>query len=360
MNKKEIYNDLESAIGENNVQQVFEILSKNPSLNLDDGDFMFNPPLYRASQLGFKEICKILINKGAKINYTKDNVFYPLEGASSTNKVEIMRLLLENGADINSYEITVLSAIGSASSEDSYEAVKYLIEQGADINRISIQRYLTPLDLSIMWHNEKTISLLKSHNALSNINRDYNWSQEAAGGISAHIDEYIGRVIPNKFCETEDGVFYRLAMVNKEKNILLFSVGNYKYTKPHTEFMMVLPLGWNPYSLYEKSIFPYQVMKMLTIQIKNGVQFKDGDYISKNSKGFDSLTWIDTIIGFYIIDYNYTDNKIDDGEDTVHIYTLFPVKENKNGCSRQSLEKLKSKKWKGLEIPGINVLKQNI
>jgi len=356
-NKEEIYYALEKAIGDNNLKEVLQIINSH-KLDLNDGDsFVFNPPLYRASQLGFVDICKALVQNGAEVNYTQDNLFYPLEGAASENHIEVLKFLLETGADINAYEITTLSAIGSASSDGAYEAVEYLIEKGADINRLTLQQYLTPLDLAKIWKKEDVVKLLEKHGALSNVEQIYPWEQEQGGGISDHIDSNIGRVIPMKFNETEDGVFNRLAMVNKDNNILLFSVGNYQYTEPFTEFIMILPFGWNPYSKKNNAIFPYEIMKELTRQIKNGKQFKDGDFISKHDAGFDTLIWLDKLAGFYVVDYNYTEPDDTDTEDTVYLYTLIPVQETKNGYTPQSLEKLKNKKWKALEVFGLDTLR---
>lgn len=361
MNIKEIYYTLEEAISANNPNKVSEIINEYPDLNLNNGDaFVFNPPLYRASMCGYNGICEILIKNGAEVNYTGDNLYYPLEGAASKNHLETIKLLLENGADINAYEITILSAIGSASSKGYCEVVKYLKKRGADINRLTLHQYLTPLDLALIYKQEKIINILKEFKAISNIKRDYDWKLEHGGGISAHIDYYIGRVIPVKFNITEDGVFNRLAVVNKEKNILLFSVGNYQFTKPHAEFIMILPLGWNPYSMEGNSVFPYLVMKELTAQIKRGRQFNDGDFISKNDIGFNSIAWIESLAGFYVVDYNYTINDNISTEDLVYLYTLIPVMKTKNGYSMQSLEKLKSKKWKSLEIPNINTIRPKL
>ena len=192
---------------------------------------------------------------------------------------------------------------------------------------------------------------LKEKGALSNINHDYVWS-EVGGGISQHIDWNIGRVIPNKFNETENGVFNRLAVVNRGNNSLLFSVGNFQYTQPYVEFVIVLPFGWNPYSKMEKTQFPYMVMKELTNQVRNGRTFSDGDFISKTEKGFNAISWSEKLAGFYVVDYNYSDtaNQYDNKEDMVTLYTLIPVKATKKGYSEHSLEKLKSKKLKAIEL----------
>jgi len=58
------------------------------------------------------------------------------------------------------------------------------------------------------------------------------------------------------------------------------------------------------------------------------------------------------LAGFYVVDYIYSDtaDQYSNKEDMVNLYTLIPVKATQKGYSEQSLEKLKSKKWKALEL----------
>ena len=352
MNYQEIYIELENAVGENNLLNVAEIFANHPDLNLNDESlYRLNPPLCRAAKKGYYEMCKLLIQHGADVNYTKDRLFSPLWAASSGNHLEIVKLFMENGADIDSYENSITSALNEAAVKGHFDIVRYLIEKGADINRLITTMLYSPLDRSIAYdHNEISI-FLKEKGALSNIRHDYVWS-ETGGGISQHIDRNIGRVIPNKFNETESGVFNRLAVVNRGNNSLLFSVGNFQYTHPYVEFVFVLPFGWNPYSKMEKTQFPYMVMNELTNQVRNGRTFSDGDFISKTEEGFNTISWSEKLAGFYVVDYNYSDtaNQYDNKEDIVTLYTLIPVKATQKGYSEQSLEKLKSKKWKAIEL----------
>lgn len=352
MNYQEIYIELENAVGENNLQNVADMLAYHSDLNLNDESlYRLNPPLCRAAKKGYYEMCKLLIEHGANVNYTKDRLFSPLWAASSGNHLEIVKLLIENGADIDSYENSVTSALNEAATKGHFAIVRYLIEKGADINRLAITLLHSPLDCSIAYkHNEVSV-FLRENGALSNIEHDYVWS-ETGGGISQHIDWNIGRVIPNKFNEMGSGVFNRLAVVNRGNNSLLFSVGNFQYTNPYMEFVIVLPFGWNPYSKMEKTQFPYMVMKELTNQVRNGRTFSDGDFISKTENGFNTISWPKKLAGFYVVDYIYSDtaDQYSNKEDMVNLYTLIPVKATQKGYSEQSLEKLKSKKWKALEL----------
>lgn len=356
MNKDEIYIQLEEAVKKNRLGEVAEMLLAYPDIDLnDDRLFRIAPPLYIAAQKGFLEMCQLLVEKGAYVNFTKDRLFFPLWGAASGNHLPTAKFLCENGGDINAYETAIESALNIAASKGNMDIIRYFLDRGADINRLNINRLLSPLDWSIIYGHDETSLYLRKNGALSNIQRDYEWN-EGGGGISQYIDNNIGRVIPNKFNETENGVFNRLAVVNGGKNSLLFSVGNYKYSDPYAEFILVLPFGWNPYSTKIATEFPYMIMRELTNQIRKGRRYVDGDLVLKTDDGFCSLRWPDNIAGFYIVDYNYSNvsnrcSFIEDTiEDTVTLFNLVPVKATKKGYTAQSLEKLKAKKWKGLEL----------
>lgn len=90
MNNKEIYIKLEKAVGDNNVQEVSNILDQHSDLDLNDENlYTLHPPLCRAAKKGFYEICKTLIQYGADVNCIKDRLFSPLWGASSGNHLEL-------------------------------------------------------------------------------------------------------------------------------------------------------------------------------------------------------------------------------------------------------------------------------
>ena len=355
---EDIYQQIEKCIAQGNNIVLTEILNKNRAIDLNNGSlYTLNPPLYRAAEFGFYDVCETLISYGADVNYTKDNIFYPLEGAASANNIDVAGLLLSHGANINGYHLVRISAIGAACTNGHYDMIKYLIDSGADINRVNIGLYMTPLDLAIMWNREHIFDLLIENGAVSNINHDYDWATESAGGISAHIDYYIGRVLPNRFNLQANGTFYRIAIVNKNSNVLLYSTGNYQYSNPSIEFIMVLPLGWNPYSETLPSGLPYKIMDWLSLCLQGGRRFFDGEFVS-----FDAIfdDFQSDYAGFYIIDYDYTkqDSQSENDSDSVTLFTLVPQKAKKNGqyeITPERLEKLKGGKWKSLEWKSIPI-----
>eukprot|EP01100_Stratorugosa_tubuloviscum_P014408 TRINITY_DN769_c0_g1_i1.p1 TRINITY_DN769_c0_g1~~TRINITY_DN769_c0_g1_i1.p1 ORF type:complete len:318 (-),score=120.60 TRINITY_DN769_c0_g1_i1:1-954(-) len=92
-----------------------------------------------------KELCQFLISRGADLNLTPYNAHVPLINAVYQNDLEMCRFFIELGADINItpysyshvYPITV-----AASLYERIEILKYLIEKGADVNKLQI-RYLS-------------------------------------------------------------------------------------------------------------------------------------------------------------------------------------------------------------------------
>lgn len=357
---EDIYKEIENCVTRNNSILLNDILNQNHAVDLNNGElYRLNPPLYRGARLGFYSICKTLIAHGADVNYTKDHIFYPLEGAAASDSIEIAKLLISNNADINGYDIVRLSAIGAACTKGHYDMVRYLIDCGADINRVDIGLYVTPLDLTVIWNHEHLYKLLTDLGAISNINHDFDWTMENGGGISAYIDYYIGRVVPTRFNLLSSGIFYRIAVVNKNQNVLLYSIGNYQYSNPPTEFIMVLPSGWNPYS--KEDLFaglPYKIMDWMSGCMQAGRIFFDGEFVC-----FDEIIGhdinINDYVGFYIVDYNYSTHNVSNDKNLVTLFTLVPQKNKKKSqynLTPQLLQKIKGKKLKSLEWKNIPVL----
>jgi ankyrin repeat protein len=104
----------------------------------------FDTPLNQAALNNNYEICKLLIENGADVNYRSSRLYTPLhavcyykrkEGDSTSSRYELAKLLIENGAEINVENFEGDTPLHLAASGGHYEIVKLLIESGASINK---------------------------------------------------------------------------------------------------------------------------------------------------------------------------------------------------------------------------------
>ena len=58
-------------------------------------------PIYCASYYGHLEVAKLLIHKGAIVNFQNDKLQAPLHTASAKGNLEVVRLLIQNEANVN-------------------------------------------------------------------------------------------------------------------------------------------------------------------------------------------------------------------------------------------------------------------
>lgn len=104
-------------------------------------------PLQAACKLGNPEIVKLLLENGAKVNYTywdhSRNQGSPLTNAASSlsdKRLQVIKLLIEYGADVSYEDATGNDALSCAvyASFDRYdtiEIIEYLEQNGMNINK---------------------------------------------------------------------------------------------------------------------------------------------------------------------------------------------------------------------------------
>ena len=92
--------------------------------------------LFTASQNGFSDIAKILIEKGCDVNLRYEYGYNALFAAVSSNNLEVVKLLVESGADINSKldDGSEVLMNGLIKGLNNVEIIDYLISKGCDIN----------------------------------------------------------------------------------------------------------------------------------------------------------------------------------------------------------------------------------
>jgi ankyrin repeat protein len=77
------------------------------------------------------EIAKLLVKRGAQVNYQYEGGFTPLMAASENGNVELVRFLLANGADPNAKTGDGKSPMSFANEKNHLEVVEALKKQGA-------------------------------------------------------------------------------------------------------------------------------------------------------------------------------------------------------------------------------------
>lgn len=102
-----------------------DALSTHLWLVLLDQNYMGYPPLVQASKKGDVDMVRLLLSRGAEVNYRGKADFTPFQMAASRGHLEVMNELVAAGADENDG-----SALVMASRDCRLEAVKLLLGQG--------------------------------------------------------------------------------------------------------------------------------------------------------------------------------------------------------------------------------------
>eukprot|EP00026_Physarum_polycephalum_P005857 Phypoly_transcript_05896.p1 GENE.Phypoly_transcript_05896~~Phypoly_transcript_05896.p1 ORF type:complete len:489 (-),score=75.61 Phypoly_transcript_05896:74-1540(-) len=153
---------------ESDQNDIFEVLIKNPHINVNQIIDGTDPLLHMLVNTGRKEMAQMVVDRGADINlHTEDvpsplcfslakggepecarwlldlgaNITFAFDGitpmsfAASSGLIDIMELLLEKGAilTLDKYTTTPLHA---AATNNQLEAVKFLLDKGADVNEV--------------------------------------------------------------------------------------------------------------------------------------------------------------------------------------------------------------------------------
>ena len=95
-----------------------------------------NDDMFMAAQRGDLEKVKLLLEKGANVNY-KDTIVLghtPMTIAAAFGHTDVVLLLLDHGAAANQQNEDGVSALQCAASTTKSEMVKLLLDRGADVN----------------------------------------------------------------------------------------------------------------------------------------------------------------------------------------------------------------------------------
>ena len=115
---------------------VESALNQGADVNAKDDDG--KTALFRASNQGYTEIMKVLIDNGADVNVkTKEGATPLITACCFGRDLEAVELLISNGADVKamSHERGYgLNPLLDSSEKGNYDTVKLLLDRGADVN----------------------------------------------------------------------------------------------------------------------------------------------------------------------------------------------------------------------------------
>nr|XP_022291428.1 uncharacterized protein LOC111102828 isoform X2 [Crassostrea virginica]XP_022291429.1 uncharacterized protein LOC111102828 isoform X2 [Crassostrea virginica] len=143
--------------------EVVKLLLKHCDTKCINGSsysiFFTTTPLVTASDLGHKDIVKLLIKSGADCNTCNRYGPTPLDVASRAGHVDIVDLLIKYGADCNKSDGEGATPLCEASGSGHIDIVDLLIKTGADCNK-SDGKGATPLCKASSSDHIKIVDLL--------------------------------------------------------------------------------------------------------------------------------------------------------------------------------------------------------
>lgn len=121
------------AIEDGNRELVEYFLEKGVDVNGVSTKGCKCTPLMAAADENQAEIARLLIDRGANVNFVNKNGWTALMEAADEGSYETARILLQAGADVNLHgETTRSTALNQAASEGHLSVLKLLLDAGAD------------------------------------------------------------------------------------------------------------------------------------------------------------------------------------------------------------------------------------
>ena len=143
-------------------------------------------PLWTASTLGYFDIVRELVGRGADISHTTDSRSSPLRGAAFDGHLSVVQYLVEKGADIDKPNQVGQSPLTIAAAMQKIETVKYLLEKGANIHHKG-HNGDTPLHVAVESGSEKITKLLVEAGA-KNTPNDVGYTPAIMASCYGHQD----------------------------------------------------------------------------------------------------------------------------------------------------------------------------
>ena len=138
------------------------LISKGADVNFKcvDGD----TPLRLAALYGHTEVAELLVAKGANVNIKDDSGSSLLHFGAKNNRPRLVELLLKAGADVYAKDTYGRTPVHNAAASANKEILKLFITKDVDLN-VKDEGSRTALDYAIINNKTNTAALLRKYNA---------------------------------------------------------------------------------------------------------------------------------------------------------------------------------------------------
>ncbi|MDF2192938.1 ankyrin repeat domain-containing protein [Paraflavitalea sp. CAU 1676] len=126
----------------------------------NEKNFRGHSPLRIAARNGRTELVKYFVSKGAEADTRGDDGATPLEHAAGKGHLDIVTILVEHGANVNNQDNDKDFPLGEAARSGYIDIVNYLLSKGADIS-LRNKEGQSALDLARISGQAKVEELLK-------------------------------------------------------------------------------------------------------------------------------------------------------------------------------------------------------
>ncbi len=128
--------DMDQAVRAGDLERVSSLIEGgvDPSIVLTEGrnKVWEHSPLILATRSNHAEMVRLLVEKGADVNYVNVGSATALKEAAKNDNAEIAAVLIENGADVGFVDENEVPVLFWATSQKSKSVIPLLISAGAD------------------------------------------------------------------------------------------------------------------------------------------------------------------------------------------------------------------------------------
>lgn len=155
--------DFDDAVRLGDVATVKTVLAGKPEL-VNTKDTSGRTPLFRASEIGNKELVEVLLSYKADINAKDNKGETPLNWMAMTGNRNGVEVLLSLGADVNAANNRGYTPLHNTAIMNRKEIAELLLEHHADINaKTRGDKGGTPLDIALMLKKNEMADFLRAH-----------------------------------------------------------------------------------------------------------------------------------------------------------------------------------------------------